>query len=98
MFDMTDADKKFDASFMRGEGRDPERIDRVLALIGEVWRVHPQMRLLQLLVCAIDHEPNRLFNVEDDILIERLNELVETGAWPTAQNHGSSGVGDLRNG
>ena len=73
-----------DLKFPQMKRRDPERIDAILAAIGEVWHRHPDMRLGQLLVNLLDPEWNKLFNVEDDVLAERLREFNEIGRWPTA--------------
>lgn len=57
--------------------RDPERIDRVLDLLGKLWKKQPDQRLGQLLVNAklpTDNESD-LFNIEDDktlVLLEAL--------------------------
>ena len=80
---MAEQDNPF-RGFTLGEPRDPARIDQLLEQIRVIWHAHPDMRLLQLLICAVDHEPNRLFGTEDDLLAERLNELAETGKFPTA--------------
>jgi hypothetical protein len=81
---MTDADNTFKLKFPRGQPRDSERIDAILAAIGEVWHAHPDMRLSQILVCLLDSNPNAIFYIEDDVLSERLRELRETGRWPTS--------------
>jgi hypothetical protein len=81
---MADADNTFDASFMRGRSRDPERIDELLEQIRVSCHQYPDLRLLQLLICVIDHRPNPLFNVEDLVLSERLREFAETGRFPSA--------------
>ena len=78
------ANNPFDLKFARGQPRDPERIDAILAAIGEIWRAHPDMRLGQLLVNLLDPEWNKLFNIEDDVLAQRLREFNETGGWPTS--------------
>lgn len=47
--------------------RDPARIDRILALVGKIWRSQPDLRLFQLLENAVrarDEFGN--YHVEDD--------------------------------
>lgn len=82
--DVADESDRLDSG-LRRQPRDPERIDQILAQIGEVWCQHPDMRLGQLLVNLLDPKPNALFNVEDDVLAARLREFVESGRWPTAR-------------
>jgi uncharacterized protein YihD (DUF1040 family) len=65
--------------------RDPVRINEILSLIEQVWRDHPDMRLGQLLCNLLDPTPNRLFYVEDDVLLERLGEFISSGVWPTTR-------------
>jgi uncharacterized protein YihD (DUF1040 family) len=65
--------------------RDPARIPEILRLIEEAWVGHPDQRLGQLLVNLLDPSPNRLFNVEDDVLQERLTQFLASGVWPTAK-------------
>jgi hypothetical protein len=59
--------------------RDPERIDGVLAVIREVWKRYPDLRLGQLLVNAVQpSEPcSELYSVEDAPLVRKLESLVE---------------------
>jgi len=42
----------------------------------------------QMLVNLLDPTPNRLFNIEDDVLLERLREFLSTGVWPTTERTG----------
>jgi hypothetical protein len=81
---MTEQENPFRNSPL-GERRDPARIDALVSQIAEAWHAHPQMRLLQLLVCTVDHHPNRLFDLEDTVLSTRLRELAESGEFPKAQ-------------
>ena len=67
--------------------RDPDRIPEILAQIEEAWKRHPDMRFGQLVVNLLDPNPNRIFDVEDDILRESLNEFLATGIWPTVKRH-----------
>lgn len=57
--------------------RDPARIDRVLALIRTAWVQHPDLRLGQLLhnVTGVHDD---LFNYEDDVLVDDLEEWIDT--------------------
>lgn len=54
--------------------RDPERIDKVLAHLGEVWRRYPDWRLGQLVVNATPGRGDP-FNVEDDEMDKGLRRL-----------------------
>ena len=68
-----------------GNMRDPNRIPTILSQLEEAWKRHPDMRFGQLLVNLLDDRPNRLFDVEDDVLGERLSDFLASGAWPTAK-------------
>jgi hypothetical protein len=81
---MAEPDDTSKIKFVRGQPRDPERIDELLDQIRVIWHQHLDMRLLQLLICVIDHRPNPLFNTEDTLLAERLQEFAETGRFPSA--------------
>jgi uncharacterized protein YihD (DUF1040 family) len=59
--------------------RDPKRIEPILRLLGEIWMQHPDLRLGQLLVCAIrpsDPVPE-VFYAEDDKLLDGLRAYAE---------------------
>lgn len=59
--------------------RDPQRIERILALIKELWILSPDQRLGQLLInYALDATP--VFYVEDDIVEERLRAVLREKA------------------
>jgi hypothetical protein len=81
---MADEDNMPDLKFPRGQPRDPARIDVILDQIRVIWHAHPDMRFGQLVVNLLDPAWNKLFNVEDDVLAERLREFNETGRWPTS--------------
>lgn len=55
--------------------RNPDRIDKMLTILGNLWKKYPDLRLGQL-ICNVYHNP---YYVEDDTLIEGLikyyNEL-----------------------
>ena len=53
--------------------RDPNRIHKILRIIGVIWEQAPDLRLMQLLQNAIGHEDN--YNLEDDELLKKLDEL-----------------------
>jgi len=53
--------------------RDPKRIDKILTKVREVWKVYPDLRLLQLLHNCLESDP-MAFYIEDDELLKRLNE------------------------
>lgn len=52
--------------------RDPERIDRILTLLEQIWRDGPDLRLGQILANANDRLGERLFYFEDDQLESNL--------------------------
>ena len=51
--------------------RDPARIPKLMGLLQSAWQTDPDMRLGQLLSCVINNDED-VFNVEDDVLHERL--------------------------
>lgn len=57
--------------------RDPARIPQVLAAIERVWEKSPDMRLGQILVCALPQslDSAQLFNVEDDRLVAAIENF-----------------------
>lgn len=52
--------------------RDPKRINKVLAAIGEVWEKNPDLRLGQLL-SNVYRDPS-LYYIEDDKLVEGIKK------------------------
>jgi hypothetical protein len=55
--------------------RDPARIPSVLGRIEEVWRRHPDLRLIQLLLAPHPMQYQDMpFYVEDDVLVEALEK------------------------
>ena len=58
--------------------RDPDRIDRILDLLREVWARHPDLRLGQLIVNAIrPPEPcPQVFYPEDDVIEAGLRDYL----------------------
>jgi len=56
--------------------RDPARIDRMLALVREIWQRSPDLRLGQLFAAARNYTPLDnaavTFHVEDDIIEDGL--------------------------
>lgn len=62
--------------------RDPARIDRMLSLLADLWRAHPDWRLGQLVVNALCCSRPRLvapevFNAEDDEVEAGLVKLAD---------------------
>lgn len=56
--------------------RDPDRIVTVMAALLVAWQDVPDMRLGQLLVNITGKDD--LFYVEDDVLLDEIQEWVET--------------------
>ena len=61
-------------SMFSGKGRDPQRIDEILAELERVWKEQPDTRLGQLLISCVDGEADKLFYLEDEALLEKLRE------------------------
>ncbi len=59
--------------------RDPKRIDRMLALIGDIWRAGPDLRVMQLLLNAMPRIEHGHYYVEDDALEGALTSYY--GDW-----------------
>lgn len=57
--------------------REFERIDRILALIHEVWIKNPDLRLTQLVYIVLHGLGDDNFYVEDTVLENRLKEFLE---------------------
>ena len=68
----------------RGAERNPARIDALLKQIETLWKVHPDQRLCQLLCNLADPQPNRLFNIEDHVISNKIFEFRRTGHWSSA--------------
>jgi hypothetical protein len=58
-------------------GRDPERIDRILSLLREVWMKVPDWRLGQIVHNAVEPKGRcpEIFYVEDDRMEQLLSGL-----------------------
>lgn len=79
--------------------RDPERIDPVIDAIRSVWKMNPDLRLMQLLGNCFSDDP---YHTEDDRLVELLDATyLKEPPSPnrngtrlrTEQNAGSNPVG-----
>ncbi|HEC64611.1 MAG TPA: DUF1040 family protein [bacterium] len=57
--------------------RDPERIDKVLAIIRRTWKAYPDLRLGQLLLNVVQNDltSGLLYYMEDEELIGRIIQL-----------------------
>lgn len=55
--------------------RDPQRINRILKLIKKYWKLHPDMRLTQLIMNALQITEDPYY-YEDDILEQKLIEML----------------------
>lgn len=63
--------------------RDPERIERIIALLRRAWLKHPGLRLGQLVEDLLG---DALFHVEDDVTERKLMALAKgtfEDAWRT---------------
>jgi hypothetical protein len=50
--------------------RNPERIDKILEIIGKIWKQNPDLRLCQIICNSIDDfDP---YYIEDDTLVQKL--------------------------
>lgn len=56
--------------------RDPARIDRVLELLGELWKLQPDTRFCQLIINTVGAQRDP-YDLEDDVLVEDLKENIE---------------------
>jgi len=56
--------------------RDPGRIYAVMEDLRELWLRNPDLRLGQLLINAFQ-DKDRLYNIEDEPLIDVLHELYD---------------------
>ncbi len=54
--------------------KDPERIDRIMKLIKEIWKEHPYMRLSQLLGECVE-DGYELYYIQDTRLERKLQDL-----------------------
>jgi len=54
--------------------RDPERIEPMLALIREIWTKHPDLRLTQLIMNALQINKDPYY-IEDDVLQKGLEKV-----------------------
>jgi hypothetical protein len=57
--------------------RDPQRIDRILELLREVWKIYPDYRLGQLISNLLGPGPHDVFFLEDDEMEELLRCMKE---------------------
>jgi hypothetical protein len=64
--------------------RDPERIDRVMELLREAWKLHPYFRLTQLVMVVSDklEDAGALWHVEDDTMEKRLRAFIASRTKP----------------
>lgn len=61
-------------SMFSGKGRNPQRIDAVLAELDRIWKTYPDTRLGQLILSCLDGKDELLFNLEDEELLQRLRD------------------------
>lgn len=59
--------------------RRPERIEECLKILGDIWKHNPDLRLGQIISVATGANDNRLWIIEDDILLRLLNKRNSEG-------------------
>ncbi len=59
--------------------RDPKRIPQILAKLQKLWEKHPDLRLGQLVENLAPKGQADAYFVEDDILVQRINAILERG-------------------
>ena len=69
--------QKINEQFSEIKPRDPNRIDTVLQLIGNIWKKYPDYRLCQLIENIKPNNMPDLFYIEDSKLCELLSEHYE---------------------
>lgn len=55
--------------------RDPRRIDVIINKLRDAWKMHPDLRLGQLM-CIIEGG-NDMFGTEDNVTLERIEKFME---------------------
>lgn len=57
--------------------RNPERIDKILEIIGKIWKQNPDLRLGQMIMNAFNiRDGNGCYYIEDDNFIQKLIDKV----------------------
>ncbi len=59
--------------------RDPLRIARILTKLAQVWYQNKDMRLGQMIYNLCRPNEENIFNIEDDVIEERLKKVVKEG-------------------
>ena len=59
--------------------RDPNRIDLILTLLGDIWKEYPDLRFWQLLLSIDWNYVGDLFFLEDDRVLEALEKMRREG-------------------
>lgn len=57
--------------------RAPDRIPRVFAEVERVWRLHPDMRLGQLIVNVATWADKPVWDIEEDVLTSEIDRHVK---------------------
>lgn len=55
--------------------RDPKRITKYCDLLKQIWRMHPDLRLSQLILNVKKPNEDDIYYVEDDELFDRIVRL-----------------------
>jgi hypothetical protein len=67
--------------------RDPRRIDRILDLVRELWKLAPDMRFGQLLENYVFGSPDSLFRQQDDFTEMRLMNVLDAARRGKGEAH-----------
>ncbi|MBW3539175.1 MAG: hypothetical protein KY476_02800 [Planctomycetes bacterium] len=57
--------------------RDPDRIQKVLERVGDMWRRHPDWRLGQLLCNVATWAEDDVWDIEEDVLTAEIDRHIE---------------------
>jgi len=68
--------------------RDPKRIERVVELLREAWRLFPDQRLTQLVINVADqkHDCAPVFYLEDTEIEKKLEAMIRSRREYLAKN------------
>lgn len=73
--------------------RDPKRIALILNKIEKIWTFYPDLRFGQLVVVIFGSEEN-MFNIEDNLFEQKLDNFITKHNIPTIGREVSSETGE----